>query len=259
MVPMDIITGSSGFVGRYLKKALPKAECIPHDLISSSKIESVDNFFFLSSYGNLSWQTDEKKIIQSNVLDIIHIIQNLHWHEVKSFVYVSTSSVKRKVQTVYSRTKKAAEEILLSYAEKYNLPIIIVRPYSITGVGEQKEHLIPTLIRSAITGSKMPFISEPVHDYIDVEDVVSGILTLSEQRCRGIFELGTGNSYSNLQVKEMVERITNNTVMINEVTNMRSYDSSEWVCTNFKARQHGWEPKKSLEDSIRAMVNAYEN
>lgn len=251
---VSVGTGLSGFVGSYLAKALKDVRSIPHDLIYATTLGKFDTFYFCSTYGNMSFHTEDDKIIQANILDLIHVLKQVKWEEVNSFVYLSTSSVKRKVQTMYSRTKKAAEEILLSYAEKYNAPITIVRPLSITGVGEQKEHLIPTLIRAAYSGDTVPFVAEAYHDYIDVEDVVSGILALSERRARGVFELGRGLSRSNQAVLEMVEKITGKKIKTQVVTNMRSYDSGEWVSTNLRARQYGWEPKKPLEQSIKEMV-----
>ena len=255
---MDYLTGSKGFLGSHLKDILGDVVCIPHETIPLIKLKDVHNFYFLSTYGNLSSHTDENKIIQANITDLVTILKQIDWNTIHSFVYVSSSSVKRKVQTVYSRTKKAAEEILLAYAEKYNAPITIVRPLSITGVGEQQEHLIPTLIKSAYTGWEMPLVPEPRHDYINVWDVVAGIITLSKRRARGIFELGTGVSLSNKEVKELVEKVTGNKIKTHIVSNLRSYDSEEWVSDNFKARQFGWLPQISFEKTIQDMVNNYE-
>lgn len=253
---MDYITGL-GFLGSCLQKRV-NAEHIPHELIRSVKLKPFKNFYFLSTYGNLIHHTDENKIIQANVLDLIHILKQVDYSSFHSFVYVSSSSVSRRFQTFYSRMKNVAETILLAYAEKYNVPITIVRPLSITGVGDQEEHLIPTLIRSSIEGSHMPFVKDAFHDYIDVEDVVDGILTLSKHRARGIFELGTGVSRSNQEVREIVEGITGKTIKVKEVSNMRSYDSREWVSTNYKARQYGWKPLRDLPQTIQKMVDSYD-
>lgn len=255
---MDFITGGSGFLGRHLREALGKVVCIPHDRIASSNPKECDNFYFLSTYGNIASHTDENKIIQANVIDLITVLKKIDWNRLHSFVYVSTSSVKRKVQTVYSRTKKAAEEILLAYAEKYNAPITIVRPLTIAGVGDNEEHLIPTLIRSALTGKEMPFVPDACHDYINVWDVAAGILTLSKRRARGIFELGTGISRSNQEVRELVEKITGKKIKTHIVSNLRAYDTTEWVSDNFRARQYGWKPEITFEKTIEDMVNHYE-
>lgn len=252
------ITGSTGFVGSHIKERVKDLTPIPHPLIQRVNIEPFSRFFFCSAYGNMAFHTDEKEIIKANVSDLVSVLGKIDFkNRFASFVYISTSSVKRPHQTTYSRSKKAAEEILLSYMEKYQAPILIVRPYSITGVGEQKEHLIPTLIRSCMTGEKVPFAPSPRHDFIDVEDLVDGILSLSNAGIKGIFEFGTGTSYSNKEVLEIVERVTGEKANVHMVESLRDYDTKgdDWVSTNFKARGYGWLPKKSLELSIRQMYD----
>lgn len=256
---MVYITGASGYLGSYLVKKLdPNIRIIPHEAIHTVKLKNADNFYFLSTYGNMSDHQDENKIIKANVTDLVTILSQIDFEKINSFVFVSTSSVKRRMQTFYSRTKKASEELLLAYMHKYNAPITIVRPLSITGIGEQQNHLIPTLIRSCLTGEEMPFVPEPSHDYIDVTDVADGIVTLSKRRAKGIFELGSGTQYSNKEVKDIVEAITGKKANVKIVSNMRIYDSENWVSTNFKARQYGWKPKKVLSQIIDEMVKEYE-
>lgn len=256
------MTGSSGFIGSYLDRDLLHylpldITHIPHDKIQSTKLTPFDYFYFLSSYGNLASQQDENEIYKANVEDLISILSKIRTFKFKSFVFISTSSVMLKTQTTYSRTKRAAEELLLAFMEKHDLPVCIIRPFSVTGVGEQKEHLIPQLIESCMTGKLINFVSEPTHDYIDVEDVSEGILMLSRAHARGIFQLGTGIKTSNEQVLAMVEEVTGKKANINRVPSLRAYDNQEWVSTNFRARGFGWTPKKSLEQSITEMVEAY--
>lgn len=254
---IDYVTGSTGFLGTHLMKRLGFATPILHDHISKTKLEPFNRFFFLSTYGNMSDHVDVEKIVKANIIDLFRMLDQSVKHRFKSFVYISTSSVKLHVQTTYSRTKKAAEEILLAYKEMYHLPICIIRPMSITGVGEQEKHLIPTLIRSCMTGETMNFVKEPRHDYIDVEDVVEGIINLSENSTGGIFELGNGKSYSNQEVLEIVEKVTGKKANVNVVQSMRTYDNTDWVSKNFRSRSYGWLPKKTLEQSITEMVKAY--
>jgi len=254
---MNYISGSGGFIGSHLQKRI-KATPIPHTELSTITLEPFENFYFLSSYGNMATHKEDLDIYQANVIDLVHILSESMKSRFKSFVYISTSSVKLRTQTMYSRSKRAAEETLLSFMEKYNRPICIIRPFSVTGVGEQKEHLIPTLIRSCMTGELVNFVPEPTHDYIDVDDVVEGIINLSSRGSRGIFELGTGKSCTNAQVLELVEKATGKKANINIVSSMRSYDNDNWVSLNFRSRGWGWLPKKSLEQSIVEMVKDYE-
>lgn len=249
-----------GFIGSRLALKLDKFSPIPHSEIKTFKLNSFDNFYFLSTYGNLYSQQEDSKIIQANLLDLVVILNQINFERgFKSFVYISTSSVRLKRQTMYSRSKKAAEEILLSYLEKYDVPICIIRPFSVTGVGEQKNHLIPKLIDSCLNGTRMDFVPKPVHDFIDVEDVVDGILNLSKHHAKGIFELGTGIGYTNDQVRKIVEKVTGYPANIDIVNQLREYDNEEWVSGNFRARMYGWLPKKSLEQSITEMVEEAKN
>lgn len=256
----NIITGSNGFLGSHLIKRLDgEILKIPHNKIHSIKLPAFEMGFFLSSYGNMADQTDTAKTIKANITDLCDILDEAVKHQFKSFVFISTSSVKLRIQTTYSRCKKAAEEILLAYKEKYNLPITIIRPLSITGVGEQKQHLIPTLIRSCMTGETINFVREPKHDFIDVDDVIEGILSLSSHDTGGIFELGSGVSYSNQEVLELVEKVTDKKANVNIVPSLRSYDTTQWVSQNFRARGFGWLPRITLEQSITNMVKEYKD
>jgi len=249
-------TGIKGFLGSNLAKKVSITP-IPHKDILTTKLMPFDVLYFLSSYGNYSHQTDADKIMKANILDLIHIINQAVQTDFQSFVFISTSSVKLSIQTMYSRAKRAAEEILLSYMEKYKKPILIIRPFTICGVGDGERHLIPTIIRSCLRGEKIDFIPNPTHDYIDVEDVVDGIQSLVEHGVKGIFELGVGKTYTNLEVLQIIEEVTGKKANVNIVQSMRSYDNERWVSTNFKARGYGWLPRVSLKQSITNMVENY--
>jgi UDP-glucose 4-epimerase len=250
---MNYITGGSGFLGTNLLKKV-RATRVPHKSIITANYKPFDYFYYLSTYGNMEYHKGSWEMMRANVMDLIYVLEHTKHIDYRSFVFISTSSVKLKRQTVYSRAKKAAEEILLSYMERYDLPICIIRPYSITGRGEQEQHLIPTLIRSCREGELMNFVKEPTHDFINVEDVVDGIINLSENRARGIFELGTGTSYSNDQIRILVEKATGKKANVNIVRGLRDYDTDNWVSNNFRSRSFGWQPKKSISDSIKEML-----
>lgn len=252
-------TGLNGFIGTRLKQKIDGIVGIPHEQISTVRLKNFNYFYYLSSYGNLADQKDINETIQANLTDPIDIVCRTQEINYKSFVFFSTSSVNLEIQTPYSRAKKAAEQVMLSFIESQNKPICIIRPYSVTGVGEQEKHLIPTLIRSCLRGTPVNLVKEPVHDFIDVEDVVNGVINLSDHGVKGIFELGTGKKHSNQEVLEIVEDVTKKKANVTYVESMRKYDSENWVCTNYRARGWGWMPRKSLETSITEMVNHYKS
>lgn len=226
-------------------KKLPNAKSLEHHEIAYIRFNS-DLLFFLSTYGNMAHHSDYQMMVNANVSDLITVTGLFDgW-----LCYMSSSSVTLPVQTPYSRTKRAGEEILQALPE---LKSCIVRPYSVTGVGEQKEHLIPTLIRSCMEGEKMMFNPFPVHDFIDVSDIVDGLLMVAEQEHTGIVEFGNGRPVTNQEVREIVEQACGKQANAKVTRDkLRDYDTSAWFCPSphFKSN-------KNLVQSISEMVEDY--
>ncbi len=242
-----IVTGHSGFIGTHLCQKI-EASYLKHEDILPYHSYNAKKLFFLSTYGNMAHHDNHGLMIKANVRDLLTVISVFDgW-----VCYMSSSSVNLPVQTSYSRTKRAAEEILQALPE---LKSCIIRPYSVTGVGEQKEHLIPTLIRSCMEGEPMDFVPDATHDFVDVEDVVSGMMILSKIEARGIYEFGNGIAYTNGVVKDIVEDVTKRKATIRKtLTSLRDYDDQNWCCTN---HNDYFQPTKSLRASITEMVEQY--
>lgn len=242
------VTGASGFIGSRLLARLDHSIAIHHDTIHNRTYQDYDRLFFLSTYGNMAHHTDHLMMLNANVCDLAFILSNLFYGWM---CYVSSSSVRLPVQTAYSRTKRAGEEMLRSMTE---IKSCIVRPYSVTGVGEQKEHLIPTLIRSCFEGTEMNLVPYATHDFIDVEDVVDALVRMSNDGATGVYEFGNGFAIDNDEVRLLVEEVTGRKVNFKYGGAMRPYDNENWCC---KSRNDYWQPQKTLRQSITEMVEAY--
>ncbi len=242
-----IVTGHSGFIGTHLCHKI-EASYLKHEDILPYHSYNAKKLFFLSTYGNMAHHDNHGLMIKANVRDLLSVINVFDgW-----ICYMSSSSVNLPVQTSYSRTKRAAEEILQALPE---LKSCIIRPYSVTGVGEQREHLIPTLIRSCMEGEPMDFVPDATHDFVDVEDVVSGMIILSKIEARGIYEFGNRVAVTNEEVRQEVEKITKCKANIRSFkVSMRDYDDQNWRC---QTKNDYFQPTKTLRQSITEMVEEY--
>lgn len=258
-----LITGASGFIGSRLFHALRddfEVRTVPHDAINQDLTVDIDTsyIFHLATYGNYYDRDNTWEMLTSNVLATNQLLQRTLHIDYKAFINFSSSSVGLARQTFYSVTKHTGEELCKLYAQDYKKPIVSVRPFTVTGVGEQDEHLIPSLIQSCRFGKEMPFVAEPVHDFIDVQDLIDALLIIVAkiEKAKGrIIDVGTGIMYSNAQVKEIVEELTGKRAKIKPLKYMRSYDNQKW-CANTKfLNDLGWKPTKTLKQSISAMIN----
>ena len=213
--------------------------------------DGVDVVYDCAAYGNLSSQrTDAKEIYKANLWRVLTEMEDLDDNQ--KYIYISSSSVTRPKQNLYSLSKKAAEE----YLRLQQKQVAIVRPFSIYGPGQQEEHLIPTLIRSCLYGAEMPFVGEPTHDWISVDDMVNALLVVAKYgEFNGeIYEVGSGVATTNEEIKNIVESVTGKKANIHRINVMRDYDGPDWRANNEKICSLGWSPNDNIVNVIRSMV-----
>lgn len=245
------ISGSHGFLGEALTKKLEQSGQEVLRLDRSGIISAdIGLVFDLAAYGNMADQTDVREIYRANLMRVINMVEEGCFERL---IYISTSSVSLPNQTPYSLSKKAAEEYLQWSREK----VAIARPLTPVGVGEQKEHLIPKLIQSCLYGIEIPFVADPVHDFIDIDDFVDALLTIKDKGLfeGEIYEIGSGKQVSNDEVRLLVEETTGKRANVRPVESMRSYDTKEWRANNERICSLGWEPRISLKTTIQRMID----
>ena len=247
-----LVTGSHGFLGAHLVVSL---EHQGHTVFKGDREgncpPNIDIIYDLASFGNLYDQQDPLEINRANVERLYHLLENAQGY--KSFIVTSSNSVKLPVLSQYAETKLKAEFMAESYRNT-GLPISVVRPFTVVGVNEPKQHLIPALIRSCLYGEEIPFVPNPVHDFIAVEDVVEAYITVAEKGTDFLYEAGRGDSYSNAEIKQMVEQVTGRQAHVKIVDSMRPYDTDKWQADNQSLLDLGWRPRVSIWQTITEMV-----
>lgn len=262
----SLVTGASGFIGRHLVKALQARgdkvinilhETLVYDPAMLDKLipKDIDYVFHLAAAGQDYGKSNDLDIFTSNIGGIFNLLQATKDIPYKAFVNVSSSSVTLPYETMYAATKLAGEHLSHAYFCQYGKPIVSVRPFTTIGKGEQSFHLIPTLIRSCLQGEKMPFNPYPVHDFIDVRDLVEGIIEITEdiEEYKGkSIGIGTGEQTTNDMILKIVERLTGKKANIELKDDIkRPYDTSEW-----HARPHHdfIIQNYTLEETIKWMI-----
>ena len=118
--------------------------------------------------------TDPKPFIMTNVLGTYHLLDYIKIHPVKKFIYFSTDEVYGPIAegtfkedarhapgNPYSATKAAAEDLCLSFANTYKLPIIITNTMNLFGERQHPEKFIPLVIRKVLNGETVTIHADP--------------------------------------------------------------------------------------------------
>lgn len=154
----------------------------------------------------------------------------------------------------YQGTKGAATLMCQGWARFFNLPIWIVRPYSVYGPGERPHRLFPRLYRAFNYNESMT-LYQGHHDFIYINDFVRGIdLVLQEWDLAPgeIVNFGSGIQVSNFELLDIWEHVTEKTAPVAKVAEMRkAFENNVWVCDIAKSFQLGFECEYTLETGIR--------
>lgn len=250
-------SGSHGFLGRQLVEQLKQSGQEPIKGNREGEVHPlwISYIVLAQAFGNYHWQTSVYETYKANVLPLARILQNGEMN--KGIVYISSSSVLLPHQTHYSASKRAGEEMVTIATRNKKIPAVVVRPSSVTGVGEQKEHLIPKLIDSCLNGTEMEFVAEPTHDFVDVSDVARAIIFMAEHAKSlpgKIVNASSGVTTSNEEVLSLVEQSTHSKANLHRLGQLRDYDTKSWVVDNSGLRDLGWKPEVTLAQSIQRMV-----
>lgn len=155
----------------------------------------------------------------------------------------------------YQATKGAGTLMCQGWARFFNLPIWIVRPYSVYGPGERPHRLFPRLYRAFNYNESMT-LYQGYHDFIYINDFIRGIdlvLQTWDLAPGEIVNFGSGTQTSNFDLLDLWIRITNNTeAPVAKVAEMKkAFENTVWVCDVAKSFKLGFDCEYNLETGIR--------
>ncbi|MEH1098443.1 UDP-glucose 4-epimerase GalE [Micromonospora sp. CPCC 205561] len=161
----------------------------------------------------------------------------------------------------YAASKLMVDMLLAAEAKAFGLAAVSLRyanaAGAVGGLGERhlpESHLIPMLLQVAggqrrrliIHGTDYPTRDGTcVRDYIHVDDLASAhllALQAAEPRRHAIYNLGSGDGYSNAEIIEAVRVVTGRTVPVSD-GQRRDGDAVATIVSNERARRElGWMP-----------------
>ncbi len=259
-----------------------------NELISTENIESIIHFAAFAYVG----ESVEKPSIyyENNVIGSFNLLKAAINNNIKKFVFSSTCSLYGNPDIVlisemesvkpinpYANTKFCVEKIINDFETAYGLKSVILRYFNAAGADFESEigeshnpetHLIPLVLDVALgKRDKIKVFGNDyntpdgtcVRDYIHVNDLadahIKALEYLETNNKSNIFNLGTGDGYSVMEIINSAERITNKTIPYQIVTR-RPGDPDILVADNKKAKEVlNWENKSNLDDIILSAYN----
>ena len=251
-----------------------------------SDIDAVIHFAALKAVGDSVNRPLE--YYRNNLFGLINILTEMKKHGIWNFVFSSSCTVygqadilpvkestpRKDAESPYGNTKKIAEDILEDSVKSSNLKCIALRYFNPIGahpsavIGELPigvpDNLIPYVTQTAIgIREKMRVFGNdyntkdgtPIRDYIHVVDLAGAhvialkrMLENNQKSSWEIFNLGTGNGFSVLEVIQSFEKVSG--LKLNyEITGRRAGDIEKvWADTSYANEELGWKAKRNLDE-----------
>ncbi len=276
-----LVTGSSGFVGRHLTRALKEngARVVPFDITEGKditrwrdfqRVGKIDLVYHLAAVTFVP--QSQKKPAETYHINILGTINALECCRLKQARLVFASSYlygnpqclpvdeKHPLQPTnpYARSKVIGEQICRAYHEEHGVSCVILRPFNIYGQGQSREFLIPEIV-SQIRTKKAVTLKDltPKRDFLYISDAVAAYLRAGEysKSKLDIFNIGSGQSYSVKEIAAKLVQYSGKNLAVKSLAAKRKGEISETVADIRKARRLlKWRPLVDLETGLRNIL-----
>lgn len=228
------------------------------------------------------------KYYHNNLASLVNILNGMIENNIRNIVFsssctvygqpeilpVSENSPIQKAMSPYGNTKQISEEILIDTVNVTPITAIALRYFNPIGAHESAligelpigvpNNLIPFITQTAagmreflrVFGSDYPtHDGTAIRDYIHVVDLakahVVAVNRMIGNQCKSnfeVFNLGTGNGFSVLDVINSFEKMSG--VKLNyKIVDRRPGDVTEvWADTRFANEELGWKAEKTLDE-----------
>ena len=275
-----LITGSGGFVGRHLTKALEKKGV---KVIKFSRLENkqltrnedfadlpkVDVVFHLAAVSGYKDCNDNTKLAYKvNVLGTVNVLEYCRRAKAKlifpsTYVYdapyeaYKKESDPTKPMTHYSYTKWLGEELCRFYSRIFKVNTLILRTANVYGAGQSDIYLIP-IISAHLKARKTLNLTKPdiERSFIYIDDLVKAYIMLAQKPTPPgvIFNIAPDQATSISTLIKTVIKVTGKKFDVVYSGQDRPHEISLNRLDNAKIKQTiNWQAKTSLEQGLQKL------
>jgi dTDP-glucose 4,6-dehydratase len=216
----------------------------------------------------------------ANLLEFARALPNL-----KKFVYFSTDEVYGPIAegtfkedarhapgNPYSATKAGAEDLCLSYANTYKMPIVITNTMNVFGERQHPEKFIPLVVNKVLAGEKVFIHSNAdktkagIRFYIHARNAFEAIKFILEKTTenlevknpsKGRFNIVGEKEIDNLALAQFIAKVVGKPLVYEMVDfhSSRPGHDLRYGLDGQKLKSLGFEYPKSFEESLIKTIN----
>ena len=149
----------------------------------------------------------------------------------------------------YSATKASSDLLVQAAGRTYGLPYLITRTCNNYGENQHQEKLLPTIINCIKKHIPIPIYGDGnnIREWIHADDNSRFIWDLTQSDKTGVYNIGSGERYTNLQIIKIIEELLDYRLAFDFVKDRKGHDRAYGLVTNFK-------PKHNLKEYLKNIL-----
>lgn len=284
---LDRITSITGVKPSYFNIDLRDKTAVK-DFFANNNIDGTIHFAAYKAVGESVQKPLD--YYENNIGSLVYILQEMKINNLNNFIFSSSCTVYgqadelpitenapiKPAESPYGNTKQIGEEIIKDATKVSDLKAIALRYFNPIGAHESAkigelpigvpQNLIPYVVETAaglreelsVFGSDYDTIDgTAVRDYIHVVDIAKAHIVALKRLIENnnktqfeVFNLGTGQGNSVLEVIKSFEKVTGKKVNYKLVARREGDITAAYADTNYANNELGWKTELSLEDAL---------
>ncbi|QIB75508.1 NAD-dependent epimerase/dehydratase family protein [Halogeometricum borinquense] len=240
----------------------------------------VDVVFHLAALSSYQMhEQDPTTGARVNVEGFVNTVEQARKDGCETVVYASTSSIYGsrtepspesmaiEARTGYEASKLAREQYAEYFHNHYDLTLAGMRFFSVyQGFGGAEEHkgeyanTVAQFTEKIANGEQPELFGDgsQTRDFTHVDDIVRGLVLAAEHELNGVYNLGTGESYSFNEMVAMINEVLGTDVEPKYIENPLDEYVHDTMADPTKMKEAtGWEPEISFEKGVQRVCEPY--
>ena len=213
------------------------------------------------------------KIIDTHFFGLVNLTKIFLKKKIENFVQIGSSAeygnIKSpqnekqecKPNSPYGLAKLISTEFLLHLSSLRKFPVIILRPFQVYGPMQDKNRILPQVIKACLNDEKFPTSKgEQIREFCYINDFTNAVfLSLKSKKNQGeIFNIGSGRP---IRIKSVINQIRKiigkgrpqfGKIEYKIDENMKVYANIRKVTTKLN-----WRPKIKFSDGLKIVINSF--
>lgn len=272
------IFGGYGYVGSVFHEIYGGVRNSREDYFPKTK----NILYLISTISNHTFLEDPHKDIQTNLVTLIKVLENVRLIENATFNFISSGFVYGENEEIvnedtpcnpkgfYSATKRCAEQLVEFYCKAHKINYRILRLCNVIGGVDRKtspkKNSIHFMIEQIMEGKTPTLFLEKkedktIREYMDVSDICHAIkLIMTKGSKNEIYNISSSEPISQQEILEYAHRLKFDTDFKYEVTPQNEFEKMIYIpsirMSNQKLKKLGFSQNKNIHDIINNLVRS---